>query len=331
MSRISCALISLVLIILLSVFFFLSPRFFTQKAVNQKEILNKLLSKRFKSLGHALAHASFVEDAIIMGEEANLSEIITRLKKDEPDIKYIHFTNKNGMVIASTMANIVGKKYSSNLGKSGQDEVQEKNGTYEGAFKITVGKTQIGTLYLGATPEVPHIKVATSSNPMILVVGIIVGLIAFFITFSSGKNLEAKLIEDINKRQEEVFSPKIESLKSEQENAQKRLDEINSRIERAKEELKKLNEDYEARKQEFENSPVMQSIEKLKVTEAELLKRLETLKQEEQSLKNEVALLNQKREEVRSTLEAEKKEEKNLHEKLDLIKKKILHLETPGK
>ncbi len=330
MSRISSAVISLVLIIILSVFFFLSPRFFAQKAANEKEILDKLLSKRLESLGHVIAHASFVEDAIIMGEEANLGEIITRIKNDEPDIKFIHFTNKDNTVIASSSSDIVGQKYHSNLGKTG-DEVRENDGIYEGAFKIKVGKRTIGTLYLGIAPQISQIKVATASNPIVLIVGIIIGIIAFFITLSSGKSLEAKLIEDINKRQEEVFSPKIEALKSEQENAQKKLEELNNKIEAAKDGLRRLNEEYEKRKQEFESSPVTQSVEKLKATEAELIKRLETLKQEEQNLKNEVTLLNQKREEVRSALEAEKKEEKNLHDKLDLIKKKILHLETPGK
>jgi len=62
-----------------------------------------------------------------------------------------------------------------------------------------------------------------------------------------------------------------------------------------------------------------------------LLKRLEKLKEEEQQLNKEISLITQKREEVRSALEAEKKEERTLHEKLDLIKKKILHLETPKK
>ena len=75
----------------------------------------------------------------------------------------------------------------------------------------------------------------------------------------------------------------------------------------------------------------MQSVEKLKSAEIKLIKHLEELKEEESQLNTELSLLSQKREEVLNALENEKKEERTLHEKLDLIKKKILHLETPGK
>lgn len=331
MSKVTFAIIPLILIVLLSVFFFLSPNFLAKRTADSGAALTEIMVKRFMTVGNLISHATFVEDAIIMEETSKLNEIITQLRRDEPEIQFIHFTDSKNKVIASTDSALIGKTYSSSLLKSGKNTVKEEGGVFNGAFNITIGKSLIGALYFGAKPLMPVVKVTTSSNPIILVVGIIVGIITFFIMFAMQRNLEAKIVEDINKRQEEVFSPKIESLRKEQEKAQQEFDELNNQIAEARRTLEQLNEDYEARKREIEANPVMQSIEKLKESEAELLKRLEKLKEEEQQLNKEISLITQKREEVRSALEAEKKEERTLHEKLDLIKKKILHLETPKK
>lgn len=331
MSKVTFAIIPLILIILLSAFFFVSPKFFTQETAGSGEMLKEIIVKRFMNIGNLIAHATFVEDAIIMEEVANLSEIINQFCRDEPEVSFIHFTDGKNKVIASSDSTIVGKTYSSTLLKSGSSVVRATNGLYEGGFSIKIGKTKVGALYFGAKPKVPVIKVSASPNPIILAVGIIVGIIAFIIMFAMQRGLETKIVEDINKRQEEVFSPKIESLRKEQEQGQREVDTLNDKIVEATKNLQQLSEDYEAKKKEIEANPVMQSIEKLKTAESELLKRLEKLKGEEHKLNKEVSLLSQKREEVRSALEAEKKEESTLHEKLDLIKKKILHLETPKK
>ncbi len=331
MSKVTFSIIPLIIIILLSVFFFLSPRFFASEAAGSGGALKDVLVKRFTSVGNLIAHATFVEDAIIMDESANLNEIIVRFRRDEPELTYIHFTDAKNKIIASSDSNIIGKIYNSTLLKSGSSVVVEKKGIFEGGFSIKIGNTTVGTLYFGAKPEIPSLRVSSESNPMILGVGVAVGIIAFFIMFAMQRNLEAKIIENINKRQEEVFSPKIESLRKEQERVQREVDELNDKTAKVKKDLQKLDSDYKARKKEIESSPVMQSIDKLKETEAELLDRLKKLKEEEQRLSKETILLTQKREEVRSALEAEKKEESTLHEKLDLIKRKILHLETPKK
>jgi hypothetical protein len=331
MSKATFAIIPSILIILLAVFFFMSPKFFASQTTGSGDVIKQVLTRRFIDVGNLIAHATFVEDAIIMEEAANLNEIIARFRRDEPELSYIHFTDAKNKVIASSDQSIIDKTFSSGLLKTGSSVVKENNGLFEGGFSINVGKTQVGALYFGAKPNIPVIKVAAGSNPIVLAVGIAVAILVFIIMFVMQRNLEAKIVENINKRQEEVFSPKIESLRKEQEHAQKEVDAILKKTEAKKKELQTMQDEYEAKKREIEENPVMQSIEKLKETETEILKRLERLKEEEQRLNKENTLLSQKREEVRSALEAEKKEERNLHEKLDLIKKKILHLETPKK
>jgi len=331
MSRMSFSIISLVLVILLSIFFFLSPRFFGQQPAGDGEPLKELLVTRFTSLGNSIAHAAFVEDAIIMKDGANLSEIINRLRRDEPDIAFINFTDAKNKIIASSDPAVVGEVYNPDLLESGNSIVRENNGVYEGGFSIAIGKKRVGAFYFEAKPKISSITLSSSPNPIILVIGIIIAFIIFAVTLSMGRSIEAKLTEEINRRQEAVFSPRVQSLRNEQTTAQERLSKINGEVVQAQEALRKFTDAYEAKKKELENNPVVQSVEKLKTTEAELLKRLEMLKEEESKLNTEISLLTQNREEVRSALEAEKKEESTLHEKLDLIKKKILHLETPGK
>ncbi len=331
MSKVSFAIIPCILIVLLSVFFYFSPKFMASQTTGGDAAIKESLIRRFVDVGNLIAHATFVEDAIIMEETGNLNEIISRFQRDEPELTYIHFTDAKNKVIASNDQKSIDKTYNSTLLKSGSSVVKENNGLFEGGFSIKVGQTMVGALYFGAKPDIPSVKVAAGSNPIVLGVGIVLAIIVFIIMFSMQRNLEAKIVENINKRQEEVFSPKIESLKKEQNKVQQDFDELQDKTEEARRKLERIESDYEAKKQEVEENPVMQSIERLKETESETLGRLEKLKEEEQRLNKEVTLLSQKREEVRSALEAEKKEEQTLHDKLDLIKKKILHLETPKK
>ncbi len=331
MSKAGTGIVALIIIMIVSVVFYLSPRFLPTAATGDQTIAKQFLTKRFTNIGNLIAHATFVEDAVIMEGAGNLSEIIQRFRTDEPEITYIHFTDGKGKVLASSDQNLVGKNYSSNLLTSGSASVKENNGLYEGGFAIAVGKTQVGALYFGAKPVIPEIKVAPSSNPLVLAIGAVFGIIALIIIISMQRNVEGRIVEDINRRQEEVFSPKIDSLKKEQVTQQQTLTDLNKQLADAKSKLEKTNAEYEKRKKEVESNPVVQSIEKLKVQESEMLKRLEKIKEEEQRLSKETSLLSQKREEIKSALEAEKKEESALHEKLDLIKKKILHLETPKK
>ncbi len=329
MSRITFGIVPAILIIILSVFFYLSPKFFGQKPANGGEAVTELINKRITNLGNFIAHSTFVQDAMIEKDEAKLSEIIVTLKQDDPEILSINFTDSKNKIIASSNANLLGTDYAPfNPGSS--SKIVEKSGVYEGGFSINLGTTPIGTLYLQLKPKVPGIKVATSPNPIILVVGIAMAIITFVLMFSLASGLESHLVEDINLRQEEVFLPKIEELKKQQAEAQKSLEEINKKIAQGENRIKTLETEYQARKKEFESSPVVQSVDKLRETETELLKKLEVLKMEENRLNNEINLLTQKREEIMNALEAEKKEEARLREKLDLIKKKILHLETPA-
>ncbi|UCD18751.1 MAG: hypothetical protein JSU64_04820 [candidate division WOR-3 bacterium] len=322
----------LFLVLILTAFFFFSPRLFpgggTQGQVNAKE----LHVKRFMSLGNSIAHAAFVEDALIMGDEANLTEIVTRLRNDEPELEFIHFTDADGEVLVSSDQTMVGNQYSANVSAAdGASVVVERNGLFEGAFAIQIASRNVGVLYIGARPRVSSGVFPASGNPVAIVAGAIVAILAFFITAVSKRRIKSKLVDDMNKRQEEIFSPKIEAMKSAQKDAQGKLDNVKKELAETEDELRKFNEEYESRKREAESNPLVQSIETLKANEGTLIKRIGELKDEENQLNAEISLLSQKREEVLSALEAEKKEERTLHEKLDLIKKKILHLETPGK
>jgi hypothetical protein len=331
MSRTGSGIIAFILVLLLCGFFYLGPSFFGQKPAGNAEALRELLTRRYISLGNSIAHATFVEDAIIMKDEANLSEIISRLRRDEPEVGFINFTDAKNVVIASSDPSVVGEVYNPELLESGNSVVKENDGVYVGGFSITVAKKNVGTFYFEAKPKIADVKISSSPNPLFLVAGIVVAFIILALTLSMGRSIETKLVEEINRRQETVFSPKVQALRNEQAAAKDRLSKLNSEIVQAQETLKNFTDEYEKKKKEVENSPIVQSVEKLKASEAQLLKRLESLKEEESKLNTEISLLTQKREEVRSALEAEKKEESTLHEKLDLIKKKILHLETPGK
>jgi hypothetical protein len=331
MSKVSSPIIAALFVLLLTAFFYLSPRYFPQEASGGSEAIKEILAKRFVNVGNFIAHSSFVIDAVIDNQTGRLAEIIAQFHRDEPDLQYVHITDAKGEVLASSNEEMVGTQYESNILSTGPSVVREKSGVFEGGFEIKLKQTKLGVLYFAARPEIPLATVAVAPNPILVVVGIAVAVIVFIVLFSIQRNLEASIVSQINKRQEEVFSPKIESLKKEQEQIQQDVEDYNRQIEEARKNLQGLTEEYEARKKELESTPVMQSIDKLKETEAGLLKHLEKLKEEEQRLSKEVTLLSQKREEVRSALEAEKKEEKTLHEKLDLIKKKILHLETPKK
>ncbi|MEO0206210.1 MAG: hypothetical protein ABIL22_06005 [candidate division WOR-3 bacterium] len=329
MSRITFGIIPAILIILLSVFFYLSPQFIGQKAANGKEAVKDMINKRIANLGNFIARATFVTDAIIENDEAKLSEIIIAIKQDEPEILAVNFTNSDKKVIASSDASLLGTNYAP-VNPENSSRIIEKSGIYEGAFSINLGAKSIGNLFIQMKPRIPEIKVATSSNPVILIVGIVIAIIVLIVMTAMASGLESHLVEEINLRQEEVFQPKIDGLKKEQTEAQKILDEMNKKIAEGENKIRKLESEYTAKKKEYESSPIMQSVEKLRETEAELVKRLEVLKNEESRLSNEVNLLAQKREEIMTALDAEKKEEARLREKLDLIKKKILHLESPA-
>ncbi|KPJ72616.1 hypothetical protein AMJ52_05830 [candidate division TA06 bacterium DG_78] len=324
MSKASSSFIPLLLVIFLSIFFFLSPNFFSQEVTGSSNTLKEISIKRFTSVGNTIAHAAFVEDAIIMNESPKLNEIITSLRRDEPEMTFIYFVDNTNKIIASSNPNMIGKTYDTDILTSGESIVREKNGTYEGGFSITIGQKRIGAIYFEAKPEIVSGQLAASPNPIVLAVGIVVAFIIFFITYSSNRNLEKKLVADLNRRKEATISPQVQALKKEKEETEKGLEEIT-------EKMTNLQKEYATKKAELESNPLFQSVEKLKTVETETLKKLETLKEQKTQLSKEVESLTQKREEIRSALEAEKKEESILHEKLALIKKKILRLETPEK
>ena len=330
MSKGAAPIVVFLLILLLTAVFFFKPDFIFGKA-QRSEFTKELVMQRLTSLGKSIAHAAFVEDAIIMGESANLSEIVIRLQRDEPELTFVHITDAGNTVLVSSDSLMIGKDYRvSTLGAS-SSVVREQSGIYEGSFGINVGQKRVGVLYLGMNPYIEHTQMSDERSVVVIIIGVAFAIAAFLLMLVSRRNIEAKLGDELGKRQEGIFSPKVEALKQAQNEAQNRLREINEQIGNAEKDLQRFNEEYETKKREAESSPLVQSVEKLKTSEVELVKHIEELKEEEAQLNTEINLLSQKREEVLNSLEAEKKEERTLHEKLDLIKKKILHLETPGK
>lgn len=336
MSRGGASLVVFLLVLVLTAVFVFGPGLFPQLSTQDGQAIRDLNIKRFISLGNAVANAPFVEDAVIdavnMGENANLVEIVTRMKRDEPELTFVHITDTGDRILASSNPDLVGTTYGTTVSADdGLSKVMERAGSYEGAYAIQVRNTNVGFLYLGAKPRAATSAFSMSVNPIMIIAGVFTAFLVFLIAHMSKRRAKARLIEELNRRQEEIFSPKIEALKSAQNDAQKKLNEVSETLRQAEAEMQQFTEDYEARKREAESNPLVQSIEKLRASEGTLLKRIEELKEEEGQLNTEISLLAQKREEVLSALENEKKEERTLHEKLDLIKKKILHLETPGK
>ncbi|MGQ9534793.1 MAG: hypothetical protein ACUVTF_06130 [bacterium] len=328
MSRVTFGLIPAILLIILSVFFYLSPQFIGQKPTNGKQAVSEMINKRIINLGNFVSQLSFVTDFILDNDEARLSEVVTTLKQTEPEILSVSITDGEKKVIASSETSLLGTNYVP-LNPAALNKVTERGGVFESGFPINLANKTIGIVYIKLQPKIPEIKIASSSNPIVLIAGIALAIITFVIMTAMTSVLESRLIEDINIRQEEVFLPKIEALKKQQTEAEQTLNDLNKKIAEGENKIKKLESEYAAKKKEYESSPVMQSVEKLRQTEAELVKRLGILKNEENKLNNEINLLSQKREEIMNALDAEKKEEARLHEKLDLIKKKILHLESP--
>jgi hypothetical protein len=331
MSRGAASFIVLFLILILTAVFFFSPNLFSRQDIGNTSIAKELTTQRLASLGNSIAHAAFVEDAVIMDDEAKLSEIITRLQKDEPELTFVHITDAKYNILASSDSSKIGQVHSTNVLATGSSSVREQNGVYDAGFSINVGQMRVGALYFGIKPKMGYMQISNDRNPFMVIVGVACAFVAFVVMLISKRRTKARLVAEMNTRQEEIFSPKIEALRKAQSEAQNKLNEINESIKNAEQDLQKLGDEYEMRKKEAESDPLVQSVEKLKAAEVKLIKHLEELKEEESQLNTELSLLSQKREEVLNALENEKKEERTLHEKLDLIKKKILHLETPGK
>lgn len=255
MSRITFGIIPAVLIILLSVFFYLSPQFLRQKPEDGREAVIQLIHKRINGIGNIIASSTFIQDALIEKDDAKLSEIVLTIKQEDPEILSVIFTDDKNKVIASSNGELIGTDYAP-VNPGGSNKIVEKEGIYEGGFSINLGAAPIGTFYIQMKPKIPEIKVATSPNPIVLGIGIAIAIITFVIMVSMASGLESRLVEEINLRQEEVFLPKIEELKKQQTEAQKVLDDINKKIAEGEKRVRTLEAEYQTKKKEFESSPV---------------------------------------------------------------------------
>ena len=175
MSKYSLAIIPLVLIILLSVFFYLSPNFLSQRSGGGGDAVKSVMVKRFEDIGNLIAHATFVEDALILEETANLNEIIVRFKQDEEELVFIHFTDADNKVLASSDNAMVGESFTPSILSADETGVGERNGMYEAAFTISVGTTVIGKLFFSVQPDIPGGAASASPSPLVLGAGVLIG------------------------------------------------------------------------------------------------------------------------------------------------------------
>ena len=240
MSKGAVSFIVLFLILVLTAVFFFSPSIFPRQSAENSSLARDLHIQRLTSLGNSIAHAAFVEDAVIMGDDAKLSEIITRLQRDERELTFIHITDANDKILASNDVSKIGQTHNANIVIDGASAVQEQGGVYEAAFSINVGQMRIGVLYFGLKPSVGQVQLSSDSDPVIIVIGVVCALIAFVVMVISKRNTKAKLVTEMNDRQEEIFSPKIEALRRAQTEAQSRLNEINDKIKNAGVEMQRL-------------------------------------------------------------------------------------------
>jgi serine/threonine protein kinase len=111
---------------------------------------NELRAERYESIGKVIAHSSYVEDVLAMDEIAALDEIIGELRAAVTDISLAHFTDGQGVIIASSDGASLGREFFSDILENGESVVRQKDGYYEGGFSIRIGDKRIGALYFEA-------------------------------------------------------------------------------------------------------------------------------------------------------------------------------------
>lgn len=306
-----------------------------------------LVKDRYQSIAKMLASYDLVIDGILMEDQITLDAILAKIKKNESDLTYVNITNPGNDVIASLDTLLSGKKFTGQPGlKPLTNEPILIQETSASAVKqlhyslpiLSAGK-KIANLYLGTKvnlnlPTMRTTQVKTKKSPLTLGVGAAFAVVLSLIVLAMTGSFKSRVLDQLVEKQEHLFSPKIAALKKEEENLKSEVDKLDKQkndlvteITAAQMTVDNLKGEYETVRQQIEQNPVTQSIEKLKAVETEVLKRLEGLKSEHEHMSKEIEIEKVQYNEVLKTLEAERLEEKALHDRLDLIKKKILRLE----
>ena len=85
-----------------------------------------------------------------MDEKINLDDVISELRSSVPEISFVHFTDDQDFIIASSDRASLGREFFSDILENDESVVRQKDGYYEGGFSIKIGEKRIGALYFEA-------------------------------------------------------------------------------------------------------------------------------------------------------------------------------------
>ncbi len=313
---------------------------------NDPNYLN-LLKERHLSIARLLSASGYILDAILMEDNFALNGQIKKVYQLEPDIVYLNITDPGHKIVGSLDSTLMNKDYKgppklkplTNEPVLIQETETDNIKQLHYALPITMAGKKVAALYIGFKtnpalnlPGATVIK--TKKSPLMLAIGSGFALVISILLMIFAGALKGRVLNQLVEEQEHLFSPKITSLKREEEELNNGIAALNRKkgnlqndIAAAEMAVQGMKQEYETMKQQIASNPITQSLEKLKAAEGELLKKLEKLKLAENQLNKEIKVLKAQSEEVNTKLEADRQEEKALHDRLDLIKKKILRLE----
>ncbi len=110
----------------------------------------EIMLKRYIDLGRLISRSTYIINAFILCNEDNLNEVILQLLNDEPELVYVHFTDNNNKVVASTNDGVIGAEYRSDFIRASDDTVYERNNFYEGAYTVSIEGNKLGALFFSA-------------------------------------------------------------------------------------------------------------------------------------------------------------------------------------
>ncbi len=135
---------------------------------------------RYDDLGRLISSSNYLINAFILCNENNLNEVILQIVRDEPEIVYLHFTDNNSKVVASTNNTVIGAEYRSDFIRADDNRVFDRNNFYEGAYQVSIDGNKLGALYFSA-----RIMPNTLTKPVEVLIARRYGTIGNFIAHSS--------------------------------------------------------------------------------------------------------------------------------------------------
>jgi len=128
----------------------IEPVLFGVKNQADEQITIESPARKYSIIGNLIAGSSYVKNAFVLCDEAKLGEIIDQIRQDEPEITYVHFTDDQNTIIASSDPGKMGALYNSKLLDPGNNAVRQRDRFYECGFSIELEEKKFGALYFGA-------------------------------------------------------------------------------------------------------------------------------------------------------------------------------------